>query len=256
LALVDAGRYVSRKRDDEETARAVAYLRALRRGQGGRRQAGVARSLPDVHAARQLNLHGGNATVEVQARLLAAQSFEEVARITGLPPEVVKWYEALFYQVTDRLRARDWITTCAVGWWASDLSTGRDPATVLRAYAYHGGPALLDAALLYLLGDRMEVRPGYDQFSPEGRLDRSMRLAIRIEMLPWGAKTDRRVFKLHAELTADARKAPSLRPSNAVVARNAVEVLEQVAAEARPLDTGRGHAAGDGVQKPEIRETG
>src|SRR5262249_20829109 len=94
LALVDAGRYGSRKRDDEETARAVAYLRALRRGQGGRQQAGVARSFPDVHAARQLNLHGGDATVEVQARLLAAQSFEEVARITGLSPEVVRWYEA------------------------------------------------------------------------------------------------------------------------------------------------------------------
>jgi hypothetical protein len=252
--LVQAGRHFSRRRDDELTRRAMAYLRDLRRCREDRR---VKRALtyPDVHAALRLHEQGGNTAVEVQARLLARQSFDEVARHTSVPVEAVKMYESLFFQVTDRLDARDWVTSQAVGWWEFNPATGRDPATVLRGFAYHGGPLLLDAALPYLLGDRLALQPGHDPTTAEGRLDRFLRLTVLLEMLPWGAQTDTKLFQMHAERLADARKAVSQRPIEPVVARNATKVLETIAAEApqqglgqRQLDRGESDQAG-------IRET-
>src|SRR5262249_51613606 len=160
LNLVRTGRSFSR-RDDALTGLAAAYLRALSR----RRHESGPRNLPpryrDVHAARRLHEQGGRTAVEAQARLLAGQPTEEVARITDVPPAVVKMYEGLFYNVTDRLHARDWVPTRAVGWWRFDPARGRDAATVLRAYAYHGGLPLIDAALPYLLGRRMDAQPGH-----------------------------------------------------------------------------------------------
>jgi hypothetical protein len=164
-------------------------------------------------------------------------------------------YEALFFNVTDRLHARDWITLQAVRWWEFDPATGRDPATVLRACAYHGGPLLLDAVLPYLLGGRMDVPPGLDLASPEGRLDRSLRLAVLLETAPWGANADRKLLRLHAGLPADARKGDLAPPAGAVVARNAAELLDQVAAEALQRGTGTGHAPHDDTEEPGVRET-
>jgi hypothetical protein len=246
-ALVREGRHVSRRKDDEETALAVCYLRARRRCRHDRGDEQLAYVFPDVHAARQLHERGGNTAVVVQARLLAQQSYEDVVRSTGVPLATLKVYEAIFFNVTDRLQARDWITIQAVRWWSFNPTTGRDPATVLRAYAYHGGAILLDAALPYLLGGRRQAGPGPDATTPEGRLDRSLRLAILIDTLPWGANADAKLLKLRAELLADARQVASPAQGQAVVARNAAEVLESLAAETLRRCPARGRATGDGA---------
>jgi hypothetical protein len=120
----------------------------------------------------------------------------------------------------------------------------------LRAFGYHGGSLLLDAALPYLLGNRMRVPTALDPLTPEGRLDRAMRLAILIETLPWGASTDEKLFKLHAELLETARQASFRRPPFAVVSQYVPEVLEKLAAEASQRNTGQGQATrheGDGL---------
>lgn len=46
----------------------------------------------------------------LQARLLAQQTHEEIAHALGTVPETVEWYEKLFFNVSDRLEHRDWIT--------------------------------------------------------------------------------------------------------------------------------------------------
>ncbi len=46
----------------------------------------------------------------IQARLLARQTTAEIADCLGTLPETVEWYEALFFNVADRLDNRDWIT--------------------------------------------------------------------------------------------------------------------------------------------------
>jgi hypothetical protein len=134
--------------------------------------------------------------------------------------------------VSDRLHARDWVTCYAVGWWQFDPAKGRDAATVLRAYAFHGGPRLLDAVLPHLLGDQRLVTPACDRATPEGRLDRSIRLGLDVEMLPWGAQTDQKVLKLHLELLGNAQKASPGRANGGFAAPNVLETLDQAAGEA------------------------
>lgn len=47
----------------------------------------------------------------MQARLLTPMPFKEIADACDTLPQTVEWYEALFYNVRDRLQARDWVTT-------------------------------------------------------------------------------------------------------------------------------------------------
>src|SRR5262249_59847641 len=86
----------------------------------------LARRHPDVHAARQLHEHGGRSALEVQCRLLARQTFDEIERATGVQAEGLRGYEGLYFNVTDRLDAPDWITEFAIGWRAFDPEISPD----------------------------------------------------------------------------------------------------------------------------------
>lgn len=47
----------------------------------------------------------------IEARLLASQTYQEIADLLGTLPTTIEWYEKLFFNVVDRLHQRDWITT-------------------------------------------------------------------------------------------------------------------------------------------------
>lgn len=79
---------------------------------------------------------------EVEARILARHDDATIARDCSLVPEVVHWFEALFFNVRDRLHARDWITLRAIR-----LHQGASNETIWRAFAYHGGPIILEIIL-------------------------------------------------------------------------------------------------------------
>jgi hypothetical protein len=46
----------------------------------------------------------------IQARLLARQSYEDIAESLSTIPDAIRWYEALYFNVVDRIHQRDWIT--------------------------------------------------------------------------------------------------------------------------------------------------
>lgn len=50
------------------------------------------------------------AAMFIEARLLANQTNEQIAEAIGITPDTVEWYEALFFNVKDKLKHRDWIT--------------------------------------------------------------------------------------------------------------------------------------------------
>ena len=96
-----------------------------------------------VHGARQMHEEGGPVALEVQARLLARQSLEEVARCTPTL-DVVAAYEALFFDVIAHLVPG---TGSPARWSAGGRSRrGRDLATVVRGFAYHGGLAVVECS--------------------------------------------------------------------------------------------------------------
>jgi hypothetical protein len=51
-----------------------------------------------------------DAALFLQGRLLAGMDYDTIAQVMHTHPAMIEWYDALFFNVTDRLRARDWIT--------------------------------------------------------------------------------------------------------------------------------------------------
>jgi hypothetical protein len=205
--LVRRGRYFTRRRDDAWTGRAVHYLRALQRCRRESHREKLALAYPDVHAARSFHEQGGPTALEVQARLLAGQTTDEAARAASAPAEVIAAYEALFFQVADRLDARDWVASQAVGWWRFGPARGRDAATVLKGFAYHGALPVLEALSPFLLNGPSLAQRESALAAAEGGLERRILHAIVSEMLPWGTEGLRKLPKTRRSLQEQPRTA-------------------------------------------------
>lgn len=67
---------------------------------------------PGLYGAYQIHERrpdNAETAILIEARLLAKQTTEEIAAATCTLPEIVYWYEKLFFNVQDRLGAHDWI---------------------------------------------------------------------------------------------------------------------------------------------------
>jgi hypothetical protein len=99
----------------------------------------------------------------VEARLLAGQDDQTIARSVGTLPEAIACYEQLFFNVRDRLEVEDWIVQVVL---AGELRHSRKRAVptttehkrlLYRLAGYAGGPAALEQVLG---GSRKIRRPG------------------------------------------------------------------------------------------------
>jgi len=157
---------------------------------------------PVVAAALDLRAAGGpNRRLEVEARLLAGQGYDEVASRCGLDPEAVEAYERLFFAVLDRLGAEDFIVFSAM----PGLSIGTGPpsvATLIRSFGYFGGPCVLDI-ILHVVGIRT-APPGSE---PDAELVRLTETALAAKRLPVDEANALAVLRLgvlQAEIEAEA----------------------------------------------------
>jgi hypothetical protein len=98
-----------------------------------------------VERALGIYEQGGMMRTAVESRILARQPWSGIARATGITTAILKTYEALFFHVRDRLRARSWILLAAVGTLKAGMSEQRRRERAIRLLGYHGGPMILDA---------------------------------------------------------------------------------------------------------------
>lgn len=189
--LVSRGRYFSRRRDDELTGQAMHYLQLLRR-----RPARAKRLFSDIDAAKAWHTAGGPMVVQLQARLLAAQTPNEIACILGVTAEQGFVYEQLFYNVRDRLTARDWILVNAIRSPPFIARVGPDPAATLRAFGFDGGPVILDRVVPYLVDGKDLFAPDLDLSTKAGREEQAVRLAVVSELMPLDEWTSMRCQRL------------------------------------------------------------
>jgi hypothetical protein len=131
-----------------------------------------------LHEAKQDSVDGK--AILVEARLLAGQSDEDIAAELGTVPEVAEWYEALFFNVRDRLDNHDWVvnevlypafnrsleaTMAREETKPTDqrrmVSTFAEPSNdaTLKFFAYFGGPYVLDFVVSRFRRGRMAQSP-------------------------------------------------------------------------------------------------
>ena len=156
--------------------------------------------MPDVAAAIAIFEGEPTTRVAVEARLLAGEPIEAVARRSGVPVEAVEVYERLFFNVTDRLENTSYILFCAIGPATYEGFDLDDPGPVLKWFAYLGGARVLD----FLLGERdttCEILPTEDHAIPPDETVRSARLrriALAAKTLPINQSTAMRLIRLFA----------------------------------------------------------
>lgn len=97
----------------------------------------------------------------IEARLLAKQTPEAIAEAVSTSPDAVEWYERLFFNVSDRLANRDWVTKHVLMPAVTGKSGGpngidepKAPAITrrfldgsLKMFAYFGGEHMVDVML-------------------------------------------------------------------------------------------------------------
>jgi hypothetical protein len=220
--LVDRGRYLSRRRDDEETGRAVHYLRALARCRDGPSPSFL-RRFGDLYSAHRLRVEEAPKSLLVEAWLLARQPSAAIAGLTGVQPAIVDAFEALLFHCRDRIDARDWVVSQLIG------PAGTAAAT-LKSFAYFGGPHVLPLVLPYLVGGRALFASRLDLTTHEGRREQAVRLAIAAMMLPRDRRTDQLLHKIMLIRWEHEHQQRLQSASGSIVSGNIDTVLDQVLA--------------------------
>ena len=85
----------------------------------------------------------------LEARLLARQTDVEVAAACGVMPTAVVAYEALFFEVRDRIPCTAYIQQQAIGATHQELLHERDAEIMLKRLGYLHGPDLLGDMVRY-----------------------------------------------------------------------------------------------------------
>lgn len=100
-------------------------------------------SLEPVWMAHRIYLWDNPSRWLLEARILAGQSDDEIAGKLGVDRRTVAAYEALFFNVRDRLDNPDYIMGAAIGTISATISHG-NMEPLWKLYAYFGGPVMLE----------------------------------------------------------------------------------------------------------------
>lgn len=157
--------------EDEWIRLAASMCHANVNGHDSPSSHGVAAS---VAAAFELHRAGGLECAVLQARLLAGESDEAIAAKSGIAPETVAAYEALHFNVRDRLAGRDWIVSRVLGLYPRTAEPRAEKTNLIRRYGYFGGPLLVDLWTAYFTGASLA------EFGPDADVRAALDLLVKI----------------------------------------------------------------------------
>jgi hypothetical protein len=81
----------------------------------------------------------------IEARLLAGQADYDIAARLGMSPDVIDMYEALFFNVKEKLANTDYIMTCVISPSVHAGLTDRDYDLLWKLFGFIYGPVVLDS---------------------------------------------------------------------------------------------------------------
>jgi hypothetical protein len=147
--------------DDDDVKIFYKFLARFRRAEARHRGA-LARPFPDVYQAYVIRTHP-DATVRnvIEARILARQSDEEIAKLNRTTPGAVALYHRLFFDVRPNLDARDWVLRSVLGPIA-EAGIRYSTDFCQKLFAYFGGPIALNFLLNAGFEDDSPLRNGED----------------------------------------------------------------------------------------------
>lgn len=150
---------------DPTFAEVVRFRRGYARQRSAADLAVLSQMHPNLIRAFAIYFRDGLPRWTLEARLLARQPSVEIAAVMKIAVRVVDTYEAVFFNVNDRLEDAGWILHKAIPEYDERLIE-RDVLTVLKLVGFYGGPRALDATLADALSKSGKLRR-----DPSGVLD-------------------------------------------------------------------------------------
>lgn len=179
--LVARGGRTRPGRADVHLARAVKFQQRLSRCLTPGRLKQLRDADPDLFAALELHQTGGWQRVLVEARLLAALPAAEVAQRSQMTEGAVTAYVEMFFDVVERLQARDYILLKAIGTPRRAKSDLEYHAQSLKTVGYFMGPLALEMLATLVFDQDGAFRTGAaDLRTSTGRLTARFRLLIEV----------------------------------------------------------------------------
>lgn len=146
--LFETGRPALPSRHDVPTRQLLDYLRYRQRCRGELDLQRLAMSVPYLHGAVLLRERANPSLLDIiEARIIARQSADQIGQLTGMPAGTIAAYEALCYDVRDRLDNTDYVHQQLVLGDARRLLTADENGATLKLLASLGGARALDQAL-------------------------------------------------------------------------------------------------------------
>jgi hypothetical protein len=201
--LFQRGSCLSPVHDDHWVGQAVAFLAALAGCRDDEDHAKLAEEMPAVYQAHAL--HGADPPLlrwAVEARILAREPFDVIARKCGLLAEAVEAFEAIFFSVVDKLHADTWVACNLMGEKAFHGLTEQDLGVWWKMAGYGLGPLVLDRLIHVLPRQTEPVTPeqldgALDHHTAAQLLDKRLLAAY---LLPVTPATAAQVLLLGAQL--------------------------------------------------------
>lgn len=143
-------RGIPRRNEDAATLAAVKFQQALARCTNDIDRHMLMEREPGIYHAYLVRRpaetqEGSIQRWSLEARLLTNESDDDIADKIGCTPTIIEWYERLFFNVREKLRARDYIMTTVIGPAVHTGMTDRDYDILWKVFGYIYGPIVLDA---------------------------------------------------------------------------------------------------------------
>jgi hypothetical protein len=146
----------------------VEYLRDRARSETPHDLQSLRDRLPDLYAAHDIHIAAGVVRDEIEARLLAGQTFEDITAYMSVPVDVIARYAHLFFDVVDYLHCSDWLLWSAVRRSPSRPSRA-DEGDIWRYMSLAGGRFVLDVIVADYLGRSQPILPNRDLLAKQLR---------------------------------------------------------------------------------------
>jgi len=149
--IVDGDGPATTRRRDEVVGykwinRAVNFIRAYDECEQDSERAILAEQRPDIFWAHWAWVSTTSPQKDsIEAHILAREEDHEIAWRCGTKPDVITAYEALFFNVRDKLQHKQYILHCVMGEAVQRGLSEREYDLLWKMYGYFIGPYVLDA---------------------------------------------------------------------------------------------------------------
>lgn len=247
--LIDRRMNASRVRDDELTCELVGFRRAQLRAYTNCSQRRLSRRFPHILAAHELACGWSRQKLELEARVLARQSIEQISLHVSLAPETVQAFEDAFFDVRTCLHATTYIVFKVCGMPMQPCKIGVAWDVLFKMNAYFHGPHAVDAWLRsWELSNGPNAEPP-DLSTADGRFAKRIDLLLKLHNLPVPSdpKVSFKLAKSYPILEKIMQPVPQPRRVCEIVAQGATKMLDTMpwsTDKRSPILTRAGHIEG------------